>query len=152
MATANKPSFLRLERDFIVSPEVVFDTFTKPDQMRIWWGDNTQIEVDVRVGGTWQVIRREGDQEYLAQGTYLKVEPPHLLQYTFAMPQFSKNEDTLTARITKHQDGSKLIFEHAGKDIAAELHDLADGKISATEEGWQQGFDLMETAWSKLSQ
>ena len=45
--------------------------------------------------------------------------------------------------------GSFVTFEHSGNDIATELRDLPPGDTSATEAGWQQGFDLMVAAWSK---
>ncbi len=141
--------FLRIERRFDVPPETVFDTLTDPDLMRIWWGDDTEFDIDLRVGGQWTIIRREGGEEYLATGNYLKVERPSQLQYTFAMPQFSPNSDTITIRIAEDNGGCFVTFEHSGDDIAAELRELSPGETSATEAGWQQGFDLMAAAWSK---
>lgn len=99
----NEP-YLRIERRFQVSPETVFETLTDPDLMPIWWGDDAEFDIDLRVDGQWTIIRREGGEECLAKGTYF--------------------------------------------DIAAELRDLVPGERSATEVGWQQGFDLMAAAWS----
>ena len=82
-------------------------------------------------------------------GTYLEVERPSRLRYTFSMPQFSPNSDTITIRIEEDGQGCSVTFEHAGPGIAKELGDLPPGDTSATEAGWQQGFDLMVAAWSK---
>ena len=149
MTTQDEQPFLRIERRFGVSPEVVFDTLTQPDLMQIWWGDHAEIDIDLRVEGQWTVVRREGDVEYLATGTYLQVERPSCLQYTFAMPQFSPKSDILTVTISEESEGCRLVFEHRGDDIAGELRELPAGETSASEAGWQQGFDLMAEAWAK---
>lgn len=141
-------SLVRFERRFDVDREKVFDTLTKPDQMLVWWGDDAEIEVDLQVGGRWTIIRREDGVEYLATGEYLEVERPSLLKYTFGMPQFSPNSDTITITIDEEGDGSRVTFEHSGVDIASELRELKPGETSATEAGWQQGFDLMAAAWA----
>ena len=140
---------LRIERRFQVPPETVFDTLTKPDLMRVWWGENVEFEIDLRVDGEWTITRTEKDETYVATGTYLEVERPSRLSYTFGMPQFSPNSDTIMVSIESAEDGSLLVFEHSGEDIAEELEDLEEGEISATEAGWQEGFDLMDAAWGK---
>ncbi len=141
--------YLCIERRFDVSPETVFDTLTDPDLMGIWWGEGVEFEIDLSVGGQWTIVRREGGEEYLATGSYLKVERPSQLQYTFGMPQFSPNSDTITIRIEDHNGGSFVRFEHSGEDIAAELRELSPGRTSESELGWQRGFDLMAEAWSE---
>jgi uncharacterized protein YndB with AHSA1/START domain len=149
MTTNDDRPYLRIERRFNVDPETVFDTLTDPDLMRIWWGDDAEFDIDLRVGGQWTIIRWEGDVKYLATGNYLQVERPSQLQYTFGMPQFSPNSDTITIQIEEDNGGSILTFEHSGDDIATELRELPQGETSPSEAGWQQGFDLMDAAWSK---
>ena len=151
MTTNDDQPCLRIERRFDVPPEAVFETLTDPDQMRVWWGDNVEFDIDLRVGGQWTIIRREGGEEYVATGNYLKVERTWRLQYTFAMPQFSPNSDTITIQIEEDNGGSFVRFEHSGNDIAAELRALPPDDTSETEVGWQQGFDLMVEAWSTSS-
>ncbi len=140
---------LRIERRFDVAPETVFDTLTIPDQMRVWWGENVEFEIDLRVDGEWTITRTEEGETYVATGTYLEVERPSRLSYSFAMPQFSDNADTITVTIEGDESGCLVIFEHAGEDIAEELQDLEEGETSATEMGWQEGFDLMAAAWAQ---
>jgi uncharacterized protein YndB with AHSA1/START domain len=59
VTTNNDQPYLRIERRFDVPPETVFDTLTDPDLMRIWWGDDAEIDIDLRVGGQWKIIRWE---------------------------------------------------------------------------------------------
>ena len=144
----NQPS-LRFERQFNVAPEIVFDTLTNPELMKIWWGENVKFDIDLRVEGKWTIIRYENDAEYIATGVYLDVERPRRLKYTYAMPQFSANTDIITIQIEGNRSGCTIVFEQAGDDIADELRALQQGDVSASEAGWQQGFDLMLAAWSK---
>ena len=138
---------LRIVRRFGVAPEAVFEALTVPEAMRVWWTEETAFDLDPRVGGRWTIERREGDQTFVAEGEYLEVEPPLRLRYTFGMPQFSLNWDTISVEIAPEGAGCVVVFEQSGLDIAGELPVLASGERSASEAGWQQGFDLMEAAW-----
>lgn len=150
MTKAMELPSLQIVREFNVAPEVVFDTFTKPESMRVWWTDQTTFDIDLRIGGRWTIIRREGDAEYTATGEYVEVDRPHRLQYTYAMPQFSPNSDIISITIAPEGTGCVVTFVQSGEDIASELRTLLPGSASASEEGWQQGFDLMVAAWGKV--
>lgn len=50
---------LQIIRKFDVAPEVVFDAFTKPKAIRVWWAADTTFDIDLKVGGRWAIIRRE---------------------------------------------------------------------------------------------
>jgi uncharacterized protein YndB with AHSA1/START domain len=138
---------LRIVRRFDVPPDQVFDALTKPDDMRLWWGDDTTFDIDLRVGGRWTITRRQGGVEYTATGEYLAVERPSRVRYTSAMPQFSPNTDTITVEIAPDGGGCVVTFVQSGEDIPGELRDLPPGGKSGSETGWQQGFDLMAGAW-----
>lgn len=149
MTETNETPHLRIVRRFDVSPQVVYDTFTDPELMQVWWGENTTFDIDLRVGGRWTIIRREEETTYTATGEYLEIERPHRLKYTYAMPQFSPNIDIISVEITPEGAGCVVTFVQTGEDIANELRELLPGSISASEVGWQQAFDLMAAAWEK---
>jgi uncharacterized protein YndB with AHSA1/START domain len=139
---------LQIVRTFDVAPEVVFDAFTQPAAMRVWWTDQTTFDIDPQVGGRWTIVRKAGDATYTATGEYLEVERPHRIRYTYAMPQFSPNTDIITIDIIADGKGvSQLTFVQSGPDIAEELEQLPPGKVSESEKGWRQAFDLMDAAW-----
>lgn len=141
---------LQIVRQFKVKPAIVFDMFTNPKSMPTWWGDNVTFDLDVRVGGKWTIVRKAGETVYTALGEYLVVEPPHRLVYSYAMPQFSPNTDTISIQIDADGEaGSVLTFTVSGKDTVSELKALPEGSISESEKGWQMGFDLMEQFWEK---
>lgn len=150
MIKTNETPSLKIVHKFDVAPKVVFDAFTEPESMRTWWTDQTTFDIDLRVGGQWTIDRKEGDTTYKMTGEYLEVDRPYHLKYTIAMPQFSPNSDIVTIDIIEEgKDGCEVTFIQSGPDIAEELKALSEGEISQSEQGWQQGFDLMEAAWTE---
>lgn len=146
----NEPS-LKIVRTFNVEPQVVFDAFTKPEAMKVWWELSTTFDINLEVGGTWTIVRTEEDGKYTATGKYLEVDAPNRLSYTYSMPQFSPNTDVITIDIVATENGgSEMTFIVSGPDIAAELKQLPEGNTSESEMGWQQGFDLMANAFSRI--
>ena len=105
--------------------------------MRVWWGENIAFDIDLRVGGRWTITRRQDGTEYVATGQYLAIERPRRLSYTYAMPQFSPNTDTITVEIAPDGGGCVVTFLQTGEDIASELRDVPPGATSASEAGWQ---------------
>lgn len=147
---SNEMPSLQIVRQFNVSPEVVFDAFTKPEAMRVWWTDDTIFDIDLRVGGQWRITRTEGEMTFMMTGEYLEVERPNRLSYTISMPQFSPNSDTVYIDIAPEGEGGcEVTFVQSGPDIAEELKALPAVEVSESEKGWQQGFDLMAAAWKK---
>jgi len=61
---------------------VVFDAFTKPETMRVWWTDDTTFDIDLRAGGTWTITRKEGGKTYEMTGEYIEVDRPRRLKQT----------------------------------------------------------------------
>jgi uncharacterized protein YndB with AHSA1/START domain len=144
-----KPTGLKIVREFNVLPEVVFDVLTNPDSMKIWWTKHTLFDIDLRVGGRWTIMRGEGEAIYIALGEYLEIEKPNKLIYSYAMPQYSENIDTISVEIIADSErGCTMIFEQIGKDIESELSKVSKGGISNSQKGWNQAFDLMEKVWA----
>ena len=139
---------LKIVRRFTAASEAVFDAFTLPEAMRVWWTDDTVFEIDLRVGGRWTISREENGMSLTMTGEYLEVDRPRRVRYTIGMPDFSPGFDVVTIDIADDGDGGCVVtFEQTGSEIAAELEALAPGDVSESEKGWQQGFDLMEAAW-----
>jgi uncharacterized protein YndB with AHSA1/START domain len=145
---ADEPK-LRIIRRFAVSADTVFDALTNPPAMKIWWGDDAIIETDLRVGGRWRITRQEDGVEYVAVGEFLAIEWPFRLIYTFGMPQFSPNSDTISFEIKADESGCVVTFEQSGEDTVTELSELPPGTVSQSEAGWRQGLDLMAAAWER---
>lgn len=140
---------LKIERQFNVSPEKVFAAFTNPKDMRVWWTEDTEFELDLKVGGRYSIIRKEGETTFKMTGEYLEVGFPCKLKYTCAMLDFSPIIDTITIEIKSDgKGGSLMAFIQEGKGIDGELKVLPQGMVSESEKGWQMGFNLMRDNWA----
>jgi uncharacterized protein YndB with AHSA1/START domain len=75
---------LRFERTLSASPRQVFDAWTKPDQLTMWWDANgeklSRCEVDLRVGGSY-LFASPSHAHMPFTGTYTAIEPPHLIEF-----------------------------------------------------------------------
>jgi uncharacterized protein YndB with AHSA1/START domain len=77
-----------IKRVYDAPRDVVFKAITSPDLIPNWWGPRrlaTEVdEMDVRPGGRWRFLNREGDgTEYAFRGVYHDVEEPERIVQTF---------------------------------------------------------------------
>jgi uncharacterized protein YndB with AHSA1/START domain len=130
---------LRLVRRFEASPERVFDAWTDPQLAAAWLftGPDSQThrtEIDLRIGGRWEIVDRRGGVDYRAIGEYLEIERPRRLVFTFGMPQFSEGFAKVTVEIAPDGAGALMTLIQEG---------LAPDAIAALEQGWREMFDQL---------
>jgi uncharacterized protein YndB with AHSA1/START domain len=105
------------------SPETVFDFFTDPAKAVRWMGSRATL--DPRPGGLYRV---EMDEQWIAIGEYVEVDPPHRVVFTWGwkddlegMPPGSS-----TVEINLTPDGGATVVQLVHRDIptpeAAENH------------------------------
>jgi len=81
---------LVLKRTFRASPSRVFEAWTSPDVMRLWFCPDETFsvaiaEVNLIVGGTFRVGMRRPDNEVrIATGTYREIKKPEKLVFTWS--------------------------------------------------------------------
>jgi uncharacterized protein YndB with AHSA1/START domain len=82
---------IHFERTFEAPRDVVWRAFTDPTLISEWWGGGATVEeMDVRVGGSWKFLGGHGPGgQYVFQGEYLEVDPPHRLVQTHQNAWFS---------------------------------------------------------------
>ena len=77
---------IRFERQLAYPIRDVWDAITNPDRLADWWLPfDADITVDLREGGQ-MVMAAGGDQPMTITCTFLRVEPPMLLEHTHAEP------------------------------------------------------------------
>ena len=80
---------LVVAREFDAPRDLVWRAWTQPGQVQEWlsMSEDTTIEsvtMDLRVGGRFRIQTRDSDGEYFtAAGTYIEVNAPELLVYTW---------------------------------------------------------------------
>ncbi len=109
---------LRVTRSFDASPERVFDAWLNPETAGKWLfttptGKMVRVEIDARVGGSFNFTRRDGDDvEHI--GTYLEIDRPRRLVFTFTVPKFSKQSTRVSIDIVPTPSGCELTLTHEG--------------------------------------
>jgi uncharacterized protein YndB with AHSA1/START domain len=133
---------VHLERTFQAPAEAVFEAWTSPEVLRRWWRlesghETTEAEVDLRVGGVVRVVFRdpENDVDYGGSGTYVEVEPPTRLAFTWNWDGDPRR--TLIEIDFEENDGATTVrFTHSG------LWD--EDAVREHEEGWTKMFANLE--------
>ncbi|MFS0870275.1 SRPBCC family protein [Paenibacillus xylanilyticus] len=150
---------LTMKRQFVVSPEQVFDAWLDPHSMKKWLftleTTNKVTQNDPRVGGTWEIVDHRQGKDYRAIGEYLKINRPGTLIFTFEMPQFSDTQDIITVSIMANEQGSEMTFTqemvvpHEEGWTADDIEKAEREYITGSEQGWSLMFDglkqLLET-------
>jgi len=132
---------LTLTRVFAAPRTLVFEAWSKPEHLQMWWGPghgftNPAVKVDFRVGGEWQIVMRGPDGvEFPCGGVYKEIVPPEKLVFT---------NDVIGPDGTLFLEGltTVLLAEEAGKTKLT-LHVRAVGHVpfaaqmlAGMEEGW----------------
>jgi uncharacterized protein YndB with AHSA1/START domain len=114
-----------VEGTFAASPERVFRAWTRPEEVRKWFGQQPDslesAEIDLRVGGAWRFAfpASETHRDVLG-GTYATVDPGRRLAFswvherTFPDGRFETTpESTVTVIFEPAGDGTLVRLTHA---------------------------------------
>src|SRR5262249_22987015 len=76
-------------------------------------GTIVHVAIDARVGGSFVITRRDGeDVEHV--GKYLELDRPKRLVFEFSVPKFSKEITIVSIDIDPAGDGCDLRLTHTG--------------------------------------
>jgi uncharacterized protein YndB with AHSA1/START domain len=135
---------LRIARLIDAPPETVFDAWTKPEAMEVWYADGPNgharvVEQDLRVGGRFR-IEWGPDQEskYAEHGEYLVLERPNrlVLTETLEAAEGGWRETRVTVTFENVDGKTRLTLLHE-KMPSKEARDGAAG-------GWPGFLDRLE--------
>ena len=131
-------------RSFDAPVERVFAAWSKPGQLARWaWGSlgrDVKADVDLRVGGRYEVTTHAGSGETLKFcGEYREVAPGRKLVYTLRwepLLAYGETEETISVEFTQHNDRTQVTFVHEG--VPSDV-----GRIEH-EKGWANTFDALD--------
>jgi uncharacterized protein YndB with AHSA1/START domain len=108
------PGALVLERILPAPPEDVFAAWTTPAAMADWMSPvgRAEVEVDLRVGGAFRVVMVGEGASIEHTGTYLEVEPPRRLSFTWVSPYTGPDPSVVTVELHGHGEGTRLVLRH----------------------------------------
>jgi len=113
-----------IRRNMPAPREVVYQAWIEPQGIREWMcpGDALSAEavVDVRVGGSYRIVMKSKERDYVHTGVYQVVEPNAKLVFTWTQ---EGNEGTtlVTVEFLPRGDESELVLTHerfAKADVA----------------------------------
>src|SRR3954453_13710163 len=109
---------LRVSRLLHAPCEEVFRAWTDPEQLRLWLtpivGSSPSAKVDLRVGGSFEVAMTFGIWTGRFFGTYLEVDPPARLVFTWAAEGMGLDlgQTLVTVELHPRDDATELVLVH----------------------------------------
>jgi len=139
---------LVVTRTFNGPARIVFEAWTKPELMKLWWAPRSMgaplrsCEMDVRAGGVYRLeFGNDAATTWAFFGKYIEVLPPSRLVWT--------NEESQDAPMTTvtfdEKDGKTLLVLHELYPSKAALDEAIAGMPEGTSEQFEQLDELLAT-------
>lgn len=133
-----------VSRQFRASAERVFDAWLDARMLETWMfgpqvrdEEIVRLSIDARVGGQFSFLVRRQGIEIDHVGTYLEIERPRRLVFTWGIAGHSDDAPSrVTIDITPIEDGCELVLTHEMDAKWAEFKDR-------THTGWSNMLDLL---------
>jgi uncharacterized protein YndB with AHSA1/START domain len=144
MTIYSEGSDLVFERTFGAPRERVWEAFTDPNLVPLWWGQHgttTKVEeMDVRPGGKWRYVNSAPDREDIAfYGEYLELTPPERYKWTFMFDLDGVPTGGPETFILEEVDGKTKVTSIGHMGSVEALEDaLATGMVGGAIETWDR--------------
>ena len=124
---------IRVSRHLSATPARVFDAWLDPAVTSRWLfatpdGQIVRCEVDPRPGGAFVITDRRGGDEVEHVGSYVEVDRPRRLVFTFGVPKYPSDVTRVVLTFAETAGGCDVLLEHDG--VPQEWRDQ-------TEQGWR---------------
>ena len=131
---------IRVSRRLSVSPERAFDAWLDPSVARRWLfatpdGEIVRCDIDGRPGGGFVITDRRDGEDVEHVGTYVEIDRPRRLTFTFGVPKYSSAESTVEVTVAADEAGAEVTIEN--RDVPGEWREQ-------TEQGWRELLEKLE--------
>jgi uncharacterized protein YndB with AHSA1/START domain len=131
-------------RTYAAPRQLVWDAWTDPDQMALWWGPRgittprESIEMDLRPGGrlSFEMVDDATGERYPNSGTLLEVDPPARLVWTDDGFSDGSGQATATVTFTADDETTTTIRIHIVADFSETVR-------AGAEQGWGSQLDRL---------
>lgn len=125
-------ALLTVRHVYSALPARVFEGWVAPSLASRWLfaaldGRIVRCDIDPRPGGAFVITDRRAGDEVEHRGTYVEVDPPRRLVFTFSVPKYSSVVTTVTIDVLPTDAGCELTLVHEG---------VLPEWASQTERGW----------------
>jgi uncharacterized protein YndB with AHSA1/START domain len=134
--SAFPPASASYEESIDAAAEEIFDAWTKPDELKSWFGPGGFKTIDAvlepRPGGTYRLVMRAPDGSDLTiTGAYREVVRPSRLVYTWVWAHAPDHEMVVTVELRPIE---------ALRTIVRVTHSqIVDGELERYKGGWREG-------------
>jgi uncharacterized protein YndB with AHSA1/START domain len=122
--------------------ELVWECMTNKEHFANWWGprkySNEITDFDVRVGGKWRVIQRDGAEEYVFHGVFRELRKPDRLTWTFGMENMMEGVEVVETYILEDVGNGRTRYSAISVFPSVEARDA----MAATDMEWGAGESL----------
>ena len=116
---ADCSTIVQVTRRLSASPKSVFDAWLDPDLVGRWMfgpllrdEEVLRIDIDPRVDGSFSFLVRRQGQEIDHIGTYLKLDAPRRLVFTWAVAPAPVDSSRVTIELVPEEGGTQLTLTH----------------------------------------
>ena len=119
--------------------ELVWECITRKEHFSQWWGprkySNEITDFDVRAGGKWRVIQRDGDEEYIFHGEFREIQKPDRLSWTFGMENMMEGVEVVETDILEDVGNGRTRYSAISVFPSVEARD----GMAASDMEWGAG-------------
>lgn len=140
---------VKIIKDFNVPAEKVFDAWLDPEMLSRWmFGPDlreeeiVKLETNPEEGETFSYIVRRGDEVLNHLGTYLELDRPRRLVFTWGIKSESEGESVVSIDIVPAEDGCRLTLVH-------ELDPKWEAYADRTKAGWSYMLDKLNVVFTE---
>lgn len=106
---------VRVSQDFPGAADLVFAAWLDPQNAARWLfatetGTMVRVEIDPHVGGGFTIVDRRDGEDVAHVGTYLEIDAPRRLAFTFQVPRYSDDVSTVQIDIEPLAAGCRLTL------------------------------------------
>jgi uncharacterized protein YndB with AHSA1/START domain len=141
------PRELHIKRVFAAPRQLVFDAWTKPEMVAVWWGPKifkTVVEKwDARPGGDIYAVMKGPGIEHPMSGRFIEVYPPH--RFLFTAAALDKDGKPM------FENWNSVFFEEVegGTQVTLDVHVMSETEgaefyLKGMSMGWNQSLDRLE--------
>lgn len=134
---------LVVRRTISVPREEVFAAWLDPPSLATWMcpgAARSSAQVDPKVGGAFRVVMDHADEQVEHTGTYLAIEPPARLSFTWISPYTDTLPSVVTVEFHTRGDGTEVVLTHER---------LPARHVEAHRKGWSEILGKLEEALRK---
>ena len=132
---------LTVHHTYACSAERIFDAWLNPAVASRWLfrtpeGQIVRCEIDARPAGAFVITDRRAGDDVEHRGTYVEIDRPRRLVFTFSVPKYSNEMSTVSVLVAPSGTGSELTLVN---------YDVPIEWASQSEQGWRDLLARLES-------